>query len=324
MSIWTGRLSGLILGGIFRGPAGAVIGFVLGYLFYDLPRTRRQQVWWYGHGTLGARPMPPGYRWAMYLDRVELHCVFGCLGYVSRGAGRIDEQRIRLVSGLLDQLQLKGDRREAAEEGFDEGKDYNFRDVRTRASYLCKKAFPSRASARVTVIDLLIRVLYADGTPTSGEQERLLELASSFGMSARALQNLVMQSTARMKLEGMWQRFFDETRTRRTYDWSGYAREDEENRDDETAFEEEEDAEDDRGASASRGGSELEAAYATLGLPADADFETVRKRYRQLMNDNHPDHLQGGKKLSAAEVRRRTELVKAVNAAYDRIKKSQG
>ena len=51
--------------------------------------------------------------------------------------------------------------------------------------------------------------------------------------------------------------------------------------------------------------------YATLGVPKDADAATIKKTYRKLARDLHPDKNPGNK---ASEAR-----FKAVNHAYDII-----
>ncbi|WP_374764368.1 TerB family tellurite resistance protein [Yunchengibacter salinarum] len=58
--------------------------------------------------------------------------------------------------------------------------------------------------------------------------------------------------------------------------------------------------------------------YAVLGLSPDVDMATVRKRYRSLVRDNHPDKLMAAG-VPSDFIRVATDRVAEINAAYDRI-----
>ncbi|ESR27345.1 DnaJ-like protein DjlA [Lutibaculum baratangense AMV1] len=63
--------------------------------------------------------------------------------------------------------------------------------------------------------------------------------------------------------------------------------------------------------------------YTVLGLSPDADAETIRKRYRALVVENHPDRAIA-RGLPEEFVRVATERLAAINAAYDRIAQERG
>jgi len=68
-------------------------------------------------------------------------------------------------------------------------------------------------------------------------------------------------------------------------------------------------------------GMNLEKAYQTLGLQKGVDFSTVKKEYRKLVRQNHPDILMGqGKEQSIID--QATEKLQEINEAYEIIKKS--
>jgi DnaJ like chaperone protein len=62
--------------------------------------------------------------------------------------------------------------------------------------------------------------------------------------------------------------------------------------------------------------------YAVLDLPPDSEFELVRKRYRKLVSENHPDRLiaRGMPKDFIAIA---TNRLAAINGAYEMIEKSR-
>ena len=62
--------------------------------------------------------------------------------------------------------------------------------------------------------------------------------------------------------------------------------------------------------------------YAVLDLPADTDFGMVRKRYRTLVAENHPDRLIA-RGMPADFIAIATNRLAAINGAYELIEKSQ-
>lgn len=67
--------------------------------------------------------------------------------------------------------------------------------------------------------------------------------------------------------------------------------------------------------------SQVDDAYATLGVDADATEAQIDLAYRQLMSKYHPDKVAG----AAEEIRTLAEeRARALNAAYDRIKQHRG
>lgn len=67
--------------------------------------------------------------------------------------------------------------------------------------------------------------------------------------------------------------------------------------------------------------SQVDDAYATLGVDAEATEEEIDLAYRQQMSKYHPDKVAG----AAEEIRTLAEeRARALNAAYDRIKQHRG
>lgn len=63
--------------------------------------------------------------------------------------------------------------------------------------------------------------------------------------------------------------------------------------------------------------------YTVLELPRSADDATVRRRYRELIKENHPDLLIA-KGMPQEFVDMANEKMAAINAAYDTIEKERG
>ncbi|RLQ22084.1 co-chaperone DjlA [Seongchinamella sediminis] len=69
-------------------------------------------------------------------------------------------------------------------------------------------------------------------------------------------------------------------------------------------------------------GTSLEDAYAALGVSSDVDDKTLKRAYRKLMSENHPDKLiaQG---VPEDMIKLATERSQEIQAAYEMIKKSR-
>jgi DnaJ like chaperone protein len=69
--------------------------------------------------------------------------------------------------------------------------------------------------------------------------------------------------------------------------------------------------------------SRLDDAYSALGLPSSASDAEVKKVYRRLISQNHPDKL-AGKGLPESMREMAEERTRELNAAYETIKNARG
>jgi DnaJ like chaperone protein len=68
--------------------------------------------------------------------------------------------------------------------------------------------------------------------------------------------------------------------------------------------------------------SRLEDAYVVLGVPPDANEDSIRSAYRKMIRENHPDRL-ASKGLPESIRAVAEERVKEINAAFDLIKRTR-
>ncbi len=63
--------------------------------------------------------------------------------------------------------------------------------------------------------------------------------------------------------------------------------------------------------------------YAVLGCSESDEFMTIKKAYRKMVKENHPDFMHG-KGMDDAEIKAATEKMQDINAAFEDIKKRKG
>ncbi len=78
-----------------------------------------------------------------------------------------------------------------------------------------------------------------------------------------------------------------------------------------------------RMSSASGGGTPYQAALRLLGVAADSEPVAIKRAYRRLLSQTHPDKL-AGSGASPAQVRDATERTRELHAAYDLIRARHG
>ena len=71
------------------------------------------------------------------------------------------------------------------------------------------------------------------------------------------------------------------------------------------------------------GGNRLDAAYAILGIESDADAAELKRAYRRLMNQHHPDKLVA-RGMPEEMVQLATQKSQEIREAYETIKKARG
>jgi len=70
-------------------------------------------------------------------------------------------------------------------------------------------------------------------------------------------------------------------------------------------------------------GDDLDRAYAVLGVPAEANDEEIKRAYRRLLNQHHPDKLVA-KGLPEEMMKLASEKTHEIRKAYERIRAARG
>ncbi|MCR5084640.1 MAG: co-chaperone DjlA [Succinivibrionaceae bacterium] len=286
-----GAILGFLLGG---GPLGAVIGFLLGYFLYDKKRL----------GMEDARRAQASFTSEAKDNHELIMLTFMLMGFVARGAGRVNEQHIRTAERYMALMQLDAQMRSDARDAFNLGKGEGFdlTEATARLHRICNRNLTMVGY----ILEIVVQIALSDGILEQDEHDRIIEIAVRLGISANSAERLIQAKVSEMAFRKNFQEFFEE-RARRQGESAqgGRAREEYER-------------------TRSYGSADdLGEAYRLLESKPSDDLNTIRKSHRRMMMKYHPDRVKAqGLPPEMAKVYE--EKAKTIQAAFDLIKRSRG
>ncbi len=280
---WFGKVVGGLLGFAAGGPIGALLGTTLGH---GVDRGVERLAEDYG--------LPFGDR--RRIESAFFTATFSVMGHIAKADGRVSEREIALAETVMSRLQLSGERRSAAIALFREGKATDF-DLTAVVARFRRECMGRRLLIQI-FLEVQIQAAYADGEP-SGAKRRLLEhIRAELGVSPvlfRQLENLVrmQQRFAGARAGGGQQQGAGRS-------WGGGGT--------------------DRRVPST--GPTLKDAYALLGVkPKDPD-DVIKRAYRKLLSQHHPDKLVS-KGLPEDMIRLASQKTHEIRQAYEMIQASR-
>jgi len=208
--------------------------------------------------------------------------VFSVMGHVAKADGRVTQDEIEMARTMMQQMSLDEQQQKIAIELFNQGKqnDFDLDGVLLQFKQECKR--------HVTLVQMFIEVLlhaaYADGVMHEKEKQVLKHITITLGFSSIKFKQLD-----------------DMVRSQRAFEQGGYS----------------------GGhsyAGQAPGRDMLKDAYAMLNVSESSSDADIKKSYRRLMNQHHPDKLVS-KGMPEEMVKMATEKTQEIKAAYELIKK---
>ncbi len=213
--------------------------------------------------------------------------LFTLLGAVAKSDGRVSEQEIAIAERLMTRMGLDAEQRRQAVASFNVGKQPEF-DVTPTIAAL-RNWVGLRRDHAFPVLDVVIETVLAEGNPPPEKMAILHQLAFALRISD-------MELMALMAMKGYaWNAGGSRSHGRAYGTGGGYV----------------------PPQRAPQGPDP----YAVLGIDRNADDRAIKRAYRKLISEHHPDRLGD----LPEDMRKRAEArASEINAAYDRIKEQRG
>ena len=214
------------------------------------------------------------------------YTTFSVMGHVAKSKGKVTNHDIAFANAYMNKLGLTSDLRQQAQDAFREGKVNGFplKDRLRKFKSICG----NRHDLRLMFLEIQIQVAFSDGDLDAKEREVLHTIAKLLGYSARQLDNLlemIIASAAFNQQAGKSHQQFN-------------------------------------GGNAPTNAGQLDNAYKILGVSKNDSKNDIKKAYRKLMSQHHPDKLIA-KGLPPAMMEAAKEKTQDIQAAYDLISKQE-
>jgi len=217
-----------------------------------------------------------------------INTVFMLMGKLAKADGRISEAEIAQAEAFMSQLEMTPERRKVAIGLFKKGAEADFSVDKTINDFLASCG--DAANLKQLMVMYLLGSALADGKLVAQEQSLLRDIALKLGFSDRSFQQLLMMIQAQSQFSGGHYHSGNAG--------SGYT-------------------------PAQNTADSIASAYKALGVEKDISDSTLKKTYRKLISEFHPDRLMG-QGLPEDMIKVATERSKEIQAAYDLVKKSRG
>jgi len=219
-------------------------------------------------------------------QRIFFETVFTLMGKLAKADGRVSEIEIAHVEKFMAQLNMSPANRKEAIQHFQSGAKPDY-DIDLIITKFLSVTETSQNLTQMLMIYLL-RVAAADGELNPKETELLRRIAQKVGYSEQQLAQLMAMLQGQDQFAG-----------------GHYQHQ--------------------HGGSASnyRSIDAVAAAYQALGVSKEDSDSDIKKAYRKLVREYHPDKLMG-QGLPEAMIKEATERSQEIQTAYDTIKKSRG
>ena len=272
---------------------GKVLGFLFGFmlsksLFGALLGC------WFGHlfdkgRRIDLEGFSPNKADDISRQAVFFYSTFSVMGYIAKANGQVSKHEIAFATAYMDKMGFTGSVRQQAQDAFNEGKTTGFAIDKKLREF--KRSCGRRHDLLLMFIEIQIQVAFSDGELDAAERAVLHNIAKQLGFSTRELDKLLEMIIAGAA--------FHQGGSYRSNNHQGQ-----------------------QGYRQPAGPQQLNSAYKVLGVDKGSELKDIKKAYKKLMSQHHPDKLIA-KGLPPEMMEVAKQKTQDIQAAYDLIAKNK-
>ena len=214
---------------------------------------------------------------------------FEVMGHLTKSKGRVTEADIHIASLFMDRMNLHGESRTAAQQAFRVGKSDNY-PLREKMRQFRSVCFGRFDLIRM-FLEIQIQAAFADGSLHPNERDVLYVIAEELGISREQFDQFLRMMQGGAQFGGG---YHQQSQGGQGGGWQQAQR-----------------------------GPTLEDACNVLGVKSSDDATTIKRAYRKLMSEHHPDKLVA-KGLPPEMMEMAKQKAQEIQKAYELIKEQKG
>ena len=214
---------------------------------------------------------------------------FEVMGHLTKSKGRVTEADIHVASLFMDRMNLHGESRTAAQQAFRVGKADNY-PLREKMRQFRSVCFGRFDLIRM-FLEIQIQAAFADGSLHPNERDVLYVIAEELGISHAQFDQFLRMMQGGAHFGGG---YHQQSQGGQSGGWQQAQR-----------------------------GPTLEDACNVLGVKPSDDATTIKRAYRKLMSEHHPDKLVA-KGLPPEMMEMAKQKAQEIQKAYELIKEQKG
>ncbi len=282
---WWGKLIGAFFGFMILGPLGALFGLLVGNFFDRGLVEHFSNPFWFYHSEQQTQA-----------KKAFFESMFLIIGHLAKIDGRVTEESITFVKELMDKMNLNSNQKATAQKLFNTGKEKSFN------LYTALTNLHQAIGKKPNLIRLFIETQYQFIRQT-GLSDKKLDAMNKL---------LVCMRLAPLHRQ---QHFAEE--------FSWYANAQKAYREQQSTYERQQSSSSYQHYRPQAQYTSIYDAYAVLGIKSTASQLEVKKAYRRLISQNHPDKLIA-KKLPESAIKAANEKTQQIRKAYEQICANKG